>query len=123
MELLRFAPTLLAAEWEKFSPVFLIVLVAVPIILAAVLLAYAKSRVALGQPRWQLWLALVPLVAGTYLAYKPLKYVGTGSYRTMYFLSDRAVMLHYSAFFVPAGSILLFAGIILYGGYRDKMER
>lgn len=123
MELLRAVPTLLGAEWEKFSPAYLLVLVAVPMLLATLLYVFAKSRVGLGAPRWQFWLSLVPLLAGVYLALRPLKYVNTPSYRTMYFLSDRAVMLHYAAFYVPVAGVLLFGGIILYGNHRDKMER
>lgn len=115
--------TLLAAEGDKHSPIELGVLVLLPIILAFVLYRYAKGRVEAGAPRWQLWAALVPLVVGVLLAYRAYDDVSDKSYREFHFLTQRAVMLHYAAFFVPVAATLLTIGIILYGNHREKMER
>jgi hypothetical protein len=115
--------SLLAAEGDKHSPIELGVLVLLPILLAFVLHRYAKGRVEAGAPRWQLWAALVPLLVGVLLAYGAFEDVSKASYREFHFLTPRAVMLHYAAFFVPVAATVLTIGLILYSNHREKMER
>ncbi len=123
MDLAGLSTSLLAQDGEKHSAVALGVLVVLPLILSFLLFRYAKSRVAHGAPRWQLWLSLVPLLFGVYLAIQPLTDILKPSYRKFYFISPRSEILHYATFVTPCVAVLLVVGLILYMNHREKMER
>ncbi len=122
MDLQGFATALLAAEGDKHEPLALGVLVVIPFILSAVLYRLASAKVHGGASRLLLWTCLVPVIIGALMAIQPLKDVMNNNYLEWNFISPRSKMLHYAAFYVPAGSILLFAGLILYSNHRNKME-
>jgi hypothetical protein len=122
MDLAGLATSLLAAEGDKHEPLTLGVLVVIPFVLSAVLYRYASFKASAGASRLLLWSCLVPAVVGTLLAVQPLKDVMNKNYLDWNFISPRSKMLHYAAFYVPAGSVLLFAGLVLYSNHRHKME-
>jgi hypothetical protein len=122
MDLAGIATSLLAAEGDKHEALALGVLAVIPFVLSAILYRYASFKVTGGASRLLLWTCLVPAVIGAYMALQPLKDVGNKNYLEWNFISPRSKMLHYAAFYVPAGSILLFAGLVLYSNHRHKME-
>lgn len=115
--------SLLATEGDKHNAPELIVLVILPIVLAFFLYRFAKSRVERGAPRWQLCAALVPLLLGVFFAFAAYTDISDDNYRDFHFITPRSVILHYAAFFVPLAATVLVIGLIVYGAYRDRMER
>jgi hypothetical protein len=115
--------SIFAPPGEKHKALELFVLIILPGLLSGILLRYALRRVALGARRWILWLSLIPLLAGVYLAITPFLDVQKMSYLRFHLVTDRSVTLHYVAFFVPVGLTVVLIGLLLYLGHRDRMER
>lgn len=116
--------SIFAPAGEKHKALELFVLIILPGLLSGILLRYALKKVALGARRWILWLSLIPLLAGVYLAITPFQDVQQKElYVRWHMVTDRSVILHYVAFFVPVGLTVVLLGTLVYLGYRDRMER
>lgn len=115
---------LLAPPGEKHEALELGVLIALPVILALVLLRITSGRVANGAPAWQRWTSLVPLLVGIWLALDPFSDIqDVVVYRQFWEVSDQSAILHYVVIIVPCAATLGMIGYLLYAAHRERMER
>ena len=107
---------------DKMDAQELIILMSVPLVVAAIALILTRKIGQHGKSRPVRWISLAPLVVGALLGVTPYRSAHDNLYMTFTRASTNSRMLHEAALFVPLAALLILIAYLIYSDRRHRLE-
>lgn len=117
-----FIAQLFQVSEDKMDAQELIILISVPLVIAAIVLVASRALVLRGKSRLITWIAVVPLIAGVILGVTPYRSAHDSLYMDYTHASTNSRLLHEAALYVPAVALLLVIAFLIYLDRRRRLE-
>ena len=107
---------------DKMEAQELILLMSVPIVIAATVLVVSLMLERHGKARLIKWFAVVPLIVGALLAVTPYRSAHDSLYLDYTRASTNSRMLHEATLYVPLATLLVVIAYLIYLDRRHRLE-
>ncbi|MCH7905367.1 MAG: hypothetical protein IH944_12505 [Armatimonadetes bacterium] len=117
-----FIAQLFQVSEDKMGAQELIILMSVPIVIAAIVLVVSRMLEQRGMSRLIKWLAVFPLIAGVLLGVTPYRSAHDSLYLDYTRASTNSRMLHEATLYAPSVALLVVIAFLIYLDRRHRLE-
>lgn len=117
-----FIAQLFQVSKDKMDAQELIILMSVPLVVAAIALVVTRTIAQHGKSRLIRWISVVPLIVGVLLGITPYRSAHDSLYMSYTRAGTNSRMLHEAALFVPSLALLIVIAFLIYIDRRHRLE-